>query len=204
MRAIQKVVSAALAASSRRQKMPRRHRRLPATDPAHRHRQRRLRPAGAYGVARCLRQRAIGIFVLDQDVARFPRQFRDGAGQDDAPDRRVPVGGRVEGHLRGPEAVALQDKGAVAERLSGRDCGLDVAPDLEKIVGVDVLVVLPCADRQRRKSARREGAGGRPQLQRGEIAAAAVHLNEQRRRRRRLCQRLPQRGGDPEPVDCAD
>jgi hypothetical protein len=140
---------------------------------------------------------------LDQDVARFPRQFRDGAGQDDAPDRRIPVGGRVEGHLRGPEAVALQDKGAVPERLSGRDCGLDVAPDLEKIVGVDVLVVLPCADRQRRKAARREGAGGRPQLQRSEIAAAAVHLNEQRRRRRR-CQRLPQRGGDPEPVDCAD
>ena len=51
---------------------------------------------------------------------------------------------------------------------------------------------------------RAEGAGGRPQLQRGEIAAAPVHLHEQRRRRRRLCQRLPQRGGDPEAVDCAD
>jgi hypothetical protein len=29
--------------------------------------------------------------------------------------------------------VALQDNGTVAQRLGGRDCGLDVAPDLEKI-----------------------------------------------------------------------
>ena len=64
------------------------------------------------GPSRRARRRAlpapapVGVFVLDQDVARFPRQFCDGAGQDDAPDRRVSVGGRVEGDLRGPSLLA--------------------------------------------------------------------------------------------------
>ena len=48
--------------------------------------------------------------------------------KNDAPDRRVPVGGRVQGHLCSPEAVALQDEGAVAEHIGEPDVSSSSEP----------------------------------------------------------------------------
>jgi hypothetical protein len=96
--------------------------------------------------------------------------------------------------------VALQHERAVAERLGGGDRGLDVAAHLEEIVGVDVLVVLSGADRQRRITPRRQGARGRAQRQFRKIAAAAMHLHQDRRLLRRLSFRLPQRRRYSRPV----
>ena len=47
-----------------------------------------------------------------------------------------------------PEAVALQARWTLSERLRDCDSGFDVAAHCEKIVGVDVLIMLKRANRQ--------------------------------------------------------
>ena len=98
----------------------------------------------------------------------------------------------------------MQHDGPVSERLGGGDGGLDVAAHREKIVGVDVLVMLARVDRQSRIAPRRQAAGDHPQRQRSEIAAAAMHLQEEGGVGGRPVLGLPECRRDREPVDRLD
>ena len=157
--------------------------------------------AGPQRAERGIHQRFVVLLVLNEDVPRLPRQFAKRAGQNDGFYCGVPIGGGVELDLHRPEAVAVKHYRFETEGLHGCDGSLDVATHIEEIVGVDMFVVLPRADTEGRVALGRQGASGYPQRERGEIAAAAVHLHDHRGVGRRLVFRLPESGLDLEPVE---
>ena len=134
----------------------------------------------------------------------FQGNFPNAPGQHDAFDHEGPVGGCIESDLHCPEAVALEDDGTVAERLRGEDGRLDVVPDVEEVVGVRVLVVLSRANVEGGVSSDRQGASNHPKRERGEVAATAMHLHDDRCLGRRLVLWLPERGLNGEAVDRLD
>jgi hypothetical protein len=149
-------------------------------------------------------QLLVPLLVLDQNVARLPRQIGERAQQDDSPGVAIPIRRGVELYLDVPQAVALQDQGLVTKGPTNLNGGVDVAAHVKKIVGVDLVVVLARVDGKRcialRRQARTKAALRSPLV----ASATTVDYDKQRRITRLLAVRLPERRVHPESIDGLD
>ena len=173
-------------------------------DPVHAHRQHGAQVALAQRLERSLVERAVVLFVLHQQIARLPRQIAEGAGEHHGLDAGIPIVGGIELDLDVAEAVAVQHQCSIPECAGGIHRRLDVAADFEEAVGVDALVVLAGVDGECGVALGDEARAQEADRRRGVVRPAAVHLDDERRRLRRLAARLPQRRIDPVAIDRRD
>jgi hypothetical protein len=102
------------------------------------------------------------------------------------------------------ERLAIKDKRAIAERAGGINCGLDIAANIEEVVGVAPLVIVARGEVKHGIALRCNRWGERAEWRAGKMATGTRRSDDQRGGSRRFISRLPKRGLHAESVDSLD